>query len=109
MKALTLDVHEERAFATTALALRYGERTEGQPPAPITAEQLVEARRPEDLGHSLWTAFQRVQENAMRGGQTGRSTQGRRIRTREVGSIDRGVSLNRALWMLAEEMRKLKG
>jgi hypothetical protein len=25
-----------------------------------------------------------------------------------VASIDRGVSLNRALWMLAEEMRRLK-
>jgi len=25
-----------------------------------------------------------------------------------VVSIDRGVSLNRALWVLAEEMRKLK-
>ena len=108
MKALTLNVDEERAFATSALALRYGERSEGQPPAPITAEQLIEARRPEDLGHSLWTTFQRVQENAMRGGQPGRSMQGRRIRTREVGSIDRGVSLNRALWVLAEEMRKLK-
>jgi Domain of unknown function (DUF932) len=108
MKALTLNLDEERAFATSALALRYGERSEGQPPAPITAEQLIEARRPEDLGHSLWTTFQRVQENAMRGGQPGRSTQGRRIRTREVGSIDRGVSLNRALWVLAEEMRKLK-
>ena len=108
MKALTLNVDEERAFATSALALRYGERSEGQPPAPVTADQLIEARRPEDLGHSLWTTFQRVQENAMRGGQPGRSTQGRRIRTREVGSIDRGVSLNRALWVLAEEMRKLK-
>ena len=92
----------------TALALRYGERTEGQPPAPVTADQLIEARRPEDLGRSLWTSFQRVQENVMRGGQPGRSTQGRRVRTREVASIDRGVSLNRALWMLAEEMRKLK-
>ncbi len=98
MKALTLDEGEERAFATAALALRYGERSEGQPPAPITAEQLIEARRPEDRGRSLWTTFQRVQENALRGGQPGRSTQGRRIRTREGGSIDRGVSLNRALW-----------
>ena len=108
MKSLTLNDAEERAFATAALALRYGERTEGQPPAPITAEQLIEARRPEDLGHSLWTTFQRVQENALRGGQPGRSTQGRRVRSREVASIDRGVSLNRALWVLAEEMRKLK-
>ncbi len=108
MKALELQPDEERAFATAALTLRYGDRSEGQPPAPITAEQLIEARRPEDLGHSLWTTFQRVQENAMRGGQPGRSTQGRRVRTREVGSIDRSVGLNRALWVLAEEMRKLK-
>ncbi len=50
MKALALDAGEQHAFATAALALRYGERTEGQPPAPITAEQLIEACRPEDLG-----------------------------------------------------------
>jgi hypothetical protein len=69
---------------------------------------LIEARRPEDQGRNLWTTFQRVQENALRGGQPGRTVQGRRMRTREVASIDRGVSLNRALWLLAEEMRKLK-
>ena len=108
MKALTLQPEEERAFATAALALRFGERTEDQPPPPITAEQLIEVRRPEDLGHSLWTTFQRVQENTLRGGQPGRSAQGRRIHTRAAGSIDRGVSLNRALWVLAEEMRKIK-
>ena len=95
-----------------ALALRFGDRgveeTGGHRPAPVTAEQLIEARRPEDIGHSLWTTFQRVQENVIRGGQPGRSVQGRRLHTRPVASIDRGVSLNRALWMLAEEMRKLK-
>ena len=89
MKALTLNGDEERAFATAALALRYGERSEGQPPAPITVEQIVEARRPEDVGDSLWMTLNRVQENMQRGGQPGRSTQGRRIRTRAVGSIDR--------------------
>jgi len=108
MKALTLRPEEERAFATAALALRYGERTEGQPPAPITVDQLIEPRRPEDLGCSLWASFQRIQENSIRGGQPGRSSQGRRMRTRPVASIDRTVSLNRALWMLAEEMKKLK-
>ena len=108
MKALTLRPEEEHAFATAALALRFGERTEGQPPTPITAEQLIEARRPEDLGHSLWSTFQRVQENSMRGGQPGRGARGQRIQTRAIGSIDRGVSLNRALWVLAEEMRRIK-
>ena len=108
MKSSLLLGEEERAFATAALALRYGERTEGQPPAPITAEQLMELRRPEDVGHTVWAGFQRVQENMLRGGQAGRTAQGRRIQTRAVGSIDRSVNLNRALWVLAEEMRKLK-
>ena len=108
MKALELKPDEQRAMATAALALRYGERTEDQPPAPITAEQLNEAHRPEDQGPSLWLALNRLQANALQGGQTGRSAQGRRLQTRAVGSIDRSVSLNRALWVLAEEMRKLK-
>jgi hypothetical protein len=109
MKSVTLKPEEERAMATAALALRYGERTEGQPPAPVTAEQLLEARRPEDTGNSLWVSMNRLQENMTRGGLAGRSPQGRRMQTRPISGIDRGVSLNRALWMLAEEMRKIKG
>ncbi|MEO8806653.1 MAG: hypothetical protein ABI433_11260 [Burkholderiaceae bacterium] len=91
-----------------ALALRYGERAAGQPAAPVTAEQLIEARRPEDLGHSLWVSMNRLQENMLWGGQAGRSAQGRRMRTRAVGRSDRSVNLNRALWVLAEEMRRIK-
>ena len=108
MKSVQLKEPEELALATAALALRYGDRPDDRPPAPITPEQLIEARRPEDLGHSLWVAMNRVQENMLKGGQPGRSVQGRRVHTRPVGSIDRSVSLNRALWVLAEEMRKLK-
>ena len=33
----------------------------------------------------------------------------RRVKTRPVKSIDRDVKLNKALWVLAEEMAKLKG
>jgi hypothetical protein len=112
MKALPLEPREEIAFATAALALRFGEQrieeTGGHTPAPVTAEQLNEPRRIDDIGHDLWSTFQRVQENAMRGGQRGRSSQGRRLQTRPVASIDRSVSLNRALWVLAEEMREIK-
>jgi hypothetical protein len=108
MKALELKPEEQHAMATAALALRYGERTEGQTPAPVTAAQLIEARRPEDQGHSLWTAMNRLQENMQRGGLPGRTAQGRRMHTRPIGSIDRSVGLNRALWVLAEEMRKIK-
>jgi hypothetical protein len=106
MKALTLQPQEQEAFASAALALRY-ERPEGQP-MPITATQLNDPRRPQDTGASLWSTFQRVQENTLRGGLPGRTVQGRRMHTREVASIDRGVGLNRALWVLAEAMRRLK-
>ena len=44
----------------------------------------------------------------MQGGQPARSVQGRRMRTRSVGSIDRNVNLHRALWVLAEEMRRFR-
>jgi hypothetical protein len=108
MKALTLKEEEERALATAALALRFGEGGVGRPSAPVAVDQLTQVRRVEDAGPSLWNAFQRIQENAIRGGLEGRTVNGRRMRTREVSSIDRGVSLNRALWVLAEEMRKLK-
>lgn len=108
MKAIELKPEEERALARAALALRYGEREEGQPPAPISAEQLIQVRRPEDQGNALWMSFQRIQEHLTRGGLPGRTVQGRRMRTREVAGIDRNVALNRALWVLAEEMRKLK-
>ncbi len=109
MKALPLKAEEEHAFAEAALVLRYGEAVDGPSLAPITADRLMEARRPEDLGHDLWTAFQRTQEHLTRGGQPGRTAQGRRTHTRPIAGIDRSVHLNRALWTLAEAMRRLKG
>jgi hypothetical protein len=108
MKSIALAPDERRAFASAALSLRYGERRDGQAPTPVSAEQLIEARRPEDLGGSLWTTFQRIQENVIKGGLRGRTAQGRRMRTREIAGIDRGVALNRALWVLAEEIRRRK-
>ena len=108
MKAIVLSQCEEHAFASAALSLRYGDAVEGQPPAPIDATRLIEPRRVEDVGHSLWLNLQRTQEHLLRGGQRGRSAQGRRLQTRPIGGIDRGVSLNRALWNLAEGMRELK-
>lgn len=109
MKALTLSEREQEIFAMSALAYRFGRESEDLAPPPVTAEQLGQARRPEDRGPSLWQTFNRVQENAVRGGLPGRSANGRSITTRPVQGIDGNVALNRALWVLAEEMRKLKG
>jgi len=108
MKAVELQPEEERAFARAAITLRYDVPLEGQPRAPITAEQLLQPRRPEDQGNCVWMNLQRVQERVTRGGLPGRTVLGRRMRTREVASIDLNAALNRALWVLADAMRRLK-
>ena len=56
----------------------------------------------------MWTTFNRVQENLMTGGLSGRAKSGRAMKTRPVAGIDQNVKLNRALWVLAEEMRRLR-
>lgn len=106
MQSVALDAPRQTAFARAALALRYPD-ADAVTPAPITEAQLLDARRPEDRAPDLWTVFNRVQEHLTRGGLAARSARGRRIRTRPVQGIDSSVQLNRALWVLAEEMRRL--
>jgi hypothetical protein len=105
MKSLSLDTDEQGILARAALALKYDTETEA---APVTETQILRAHRSEDQGNDLWTTFNRVQENMLKGGLRGRSANGRRTTTREVTGIDQSVKLNRALWLLADEMRKLK-
>jgi hypothetical protein len=104
MRAVTLSDDESRVFAAAALQLRYDE----DKPAPIEPAQVLRPRRLEDRAPDLWTTFNRTQENLVRGGLRGRSATGARQSTRAVTGIDQDVKLNRALWTLAEEMRRLK-
>ncbi|WP_018441933.1 DUF932 domain-containing protein [Trinickia symbiotica] len=105
MATTALDEGEQTAFARAALALRYDEGK----PAPITEQQLLAPRRVEDRASDLWTTFNRVQENMIGGGLHGRSANGRATTTRAVTGIDQNIRLNRALWVLADELRRLRG
>lgn len=107
MKRLTLSEGESNAFARAAIVAKYGEPEAGKA-TPITERQALASRRHDDNGRDLWSTFNRVQENLVRGGLSTRSTNGRRMRTREVQGISQNVQLNRALWTLADEMGKLK-
>ncbi|MEM5406279.1 DUF932 domain-containing protein [Paraburkholderia unamae] len=107
MQALTLSEAEQTVFARAALSLKY-EPTDTTPP-PVTERQLLGVRRWEDRAPDLWTTLNKVQENIVRGCLSGRNAAGRRAVTRPVTGIDQNVKLNRALWILAEEMRHLKG
>jgi len=105
MRAITLDTGEAEILARSALALKYDDPDK---PAPVTESQLLVPRRFDDRKPDLWSAFNRIQENMIKGGLAARTALGRRQRTREVQGIDQNLRLNRALWMLADGMRQLK-
>jgi hypothetical protein len=107
MRALPLNPGEAAAFARAAAMLRFEPADDAAAP-PVTPEQVLRPRRQADTAPDLWTTFNRVQENLVRGGLSARTATGTRQRTRAVTGIDQDVKLNKALWSLAEEMRALK-
>jgi hypothetical protein len=102
---IPLNAREQEAFANAASLLRWNEDNKAPPIDPRT---LLNAHRMDDTKGDLWTTFNRVQENIVRGGQRGRDANGRRFTVRPVDAIDGNVKLNRALWSLAEQMATLK-
>lgn len=114
-KTIDLLPSEARVLAEEAHSLRFEEGAN----AP-TAEKLLQPRRNADNGTDLWTTFNRIQENTVKGGlrapdspariddETGRYIAARRTRTRAVVGIDQSTKLNRALWSLAQKMAEIK-
>jgi hypothetical protein len=105
-----LDVEERYALAEAAKIIRFGEDA----PSNIKPADLLVPRRADDMKEDLWTVFNRVQENVIRGGLSYRTTnpdtnQVRWHRTRQINGIDQDVKLNRALWHLSHRMAELKG
>jgi hypothetical protein len=70
----------------------------------VTESQILSPRRWQDESNDLWTTYQRVQENLIKGGLSGRNVKGGRMHTRAVRGIDGDVKLNRALWVMAETL-----
>ena len=101
MQSLLLPPPAQQALAKAALTYRFGEEHQ-----PVTESQVLSARRWQDEQNDLWSVFNRLQENLSKGGLSGRSVQGKRSRTRAVNGIDGDIKLNRALWVMAEELQQ---
>jgi hypothetical protein len=95
-----LDAPKSTEFARKALLLRYPTVDE----APIGPERLLAPRRAGDEATDLWSRFNCVQENLVRGGLSDnrRTRSGRLRRMRQLRGLDSKVDLNRQLWNLAE-------
>ncbi|ECI8027744.1 DUF945 domain-containing protein [Salmonella enterica subsp. enterica serovar Ramatgan] len=101
MQSLLLPPPAQQALANAALTYRFGEEYQ-----PVTTDQVLTPRRREDYGQDLWTVWNTLQENLLKGGLPGRTAQGKRTHTRAVKGIDGDVRLNRALWVMAEQMQQ---
>lgn len=101
MQSLLLPPPVQQAFAKAALTYRFGNEHQ-----PVTASQILTPRRYEDRQDDLWSVFNRCQENLLKGGLPGRTAKGKRSHTRAVNGIDGDVKLNRALWVMAEELQQ---
>ncbi len=103
MQAIELTDTQRLTFAESALALRWESGKE-----LVKASTLLWSRRIEDKGRDLWSTYNVIQENILRGQHI--STYGRfhhageRVErtSREVRAIDLEMSINRGLWSLAE-------
>ena len=97
----TLTEPERIDFASRALALRYDTADE----APVRPSYLLEPKRYEDRGISLWQTFNVIQERMMRGSRPDRfkaqQEHRRAARVRALTGLDAQVGLNRDLWALA--------
>lgn len=113
---IPLSQDAKHALAEAAHVLRFAD-ADGHVETPIRPVQLLAPRRVDDTGADLWTTFNVVQENVIRGGlsarapatrdERGRTRRGRMVTTREVAGIDQDVKLNKALWVLGERMAQL--
>lgn len=98
MQSLLLPPPAQQALAKAALTYRFGEDHQ------LMTESQILPRRWQDESNDLWTTYQRIQENLIKGGLSGRNAKGGRSHTRAVRGIDGDVKLNRALWVMAEAL-----
>ena len=107
---IELNRDARHALAKAAHVVRFAD-AEGNLNTPIEAEQLLTRRRVADTGNDLWTVFNVVQENAIRGGlvNCGPNDRGRlrRTTTRAIKGIDQDIRVNKALFVLGQEMASI--
>ena len=94
---------EKRAFARSAVALRFEEHLE------VDIDDLLFPQRIEDERDDLYTVFNVIQENLLRGNVSGFNKEtGRRFTSKEITSIAKDVEVNQGLWDIAERIAHIK-
>lgn len=108
---LILNRDDQLALAEAAHVLRFGD-AEGNVDTPIQPQKMLGIRRTDDRSNDLWTTWNVVQENTIKGGLRGQGRDDlgrpRRVKSRAVNGIDQDIKLNKALWIIGERMAQMK-
>jgi hypothetical protein len=94
---IELTSSQQVTLAATAIEIR------GTTVSPHVAE-LLRPRRWADSGNSLWSVFNRLQENLTVGGVRGQNANGQRRRVSGIRTLAADVSFNTKLWNAASEL-----
>jgi hypothetical protein len=100
---IRLTTEQKRAFAESASLLKWSPEE-----IEISPERLLLPRRLTDQSNDLWTTFNVIQENMIKGGMRYYKPDSfKRGTTRKVESVQENSRLNTALWNLTEKMAEL--
>ena len=111
MSSIMLSIPEKIALAEGAHTIRFDNSPVSD---SIDPRNLLTPRRFSEMHKDdLFTLFNVAQENIIKGGVKGYAISPnhcpKRVSTRAVNSIDQNITLNRALWSLAENMMRQRG
>jgi hypothetical protein len=99
-KAIPVTLAQQLAIAGRAIELK---GNLGLQPGSLLDSRRKEDNANEDGSRDLWTAFNTIQENVIRGGVGYTAPSGRRVSTRAINSVSSGLAVNRGLWQIASE------
>jgi hypothetical protein len=99
-RAVRLDRAAIRTFQERAAGLVY------KTPDESFVHNIGLVRRREDAENDVWTVFNRIQENIIKGGIPTLNAAGQRVLTAPVRDIRKDVALNQDLWDLMEDTAK---
>lgn len=88
-------------MAEKAIGIRW--RYEYDRPQGLTPELVLQTRRTEDHSNDLWTTYNVIEENLMKGGIQATNDNGRVISTRPMKNVREQVRIEKSLWELMAE------
>lgn len=103
LESISLSRSEKESFARCAIPLRF------EPHQRIDPNDLLVPHRSEDAKDDIYTVFNVIQENLIRGNISGiNQTTQRRFTSKAITSISKDAAINQGLWDIAERIALIK-